>query len=155
MTLRYVPTEDRLHVAARLEDGRAVRLWLTQRMARALVTVLARHLERVVAPGDPLPAARERVAAAPQNDALHAVPIDGAVAHLVRNVTLKLAAERVALCFVSDLDFRPSLVLDCARARQWLRLLQRQFVTAGWPLDAWPGLRPDGTTAAPEAATLH
>lgn len=161
ITLSYDRDEDRIHIAARLEDQRAVRLWLTHRLARRLVAALASHLEKAEA--IPLPSVREAVMAQEQAQAVSSIkpqpPVTAgsdAPAHLVNNISLKLAAEQMSLQFDSTLDCAPSIQLDRTLVRQWLSMLHRQFVVAEWALDIWPVWLTEGSMqSAAEPATRH
>jgi hypothetical protein len=161
ITLSYDAREDRIHMAARGEDARKLRLWLTQRLARRLVAALAGHLERAEA--IPLASVRTVMMAQEQAQAVSAirrVPRVKAgpevLAHLVTNVAIAIGAEKMELRFDADIDCKPAIVLDRTLVRQWLSMLHRQFVKADWPLDVWPVWLVEGSGQAETApATRH
>jgi hypothetical protein len=160
ITLSYDASEDRIHIASRLDDDRAVRLWITQRLARRLVTALANHLEKAEA--IPLASVREAMMAQEQAQAVSSIKPQPAVqaeadapVHLVSNITLRLSAEKMELQFDSTLDYAPKVLLDRTLVRQWLSMLHRQFVTAEWPLDVWPLWLTEAGPQASAAATRH
>lgn len=159
-TLSYDPVEDRIHLALLVDGGTAVRLWLTQRLARTLVGALANHLEKVEAM--PLPSVRHVLMAQEQAEAVSALrpapPVevdrnDGG--HLIGDISVTLAPEQIRLAFASGLDIKPCVVLDHILVRQWLGLLHRQFVRAGWPQDVWPGWMLDNDPGVSAGATRH
>lgn len=161
ITLSYDPGEDRIHIAARLDDERAVRLWLTQRLARRLVTALTSNLEKAEA--IPVATVRKAVMAQAQAEAVSTLrprpPVKPEIdvpVHLVTNVKLRIGAEATELQFESTLDFAPRAVLDRTLVRQWLTMLHRQFVAGNWPIDIWPVWLIEGSTQpAASAATRH
>lgn len=160
VTLSYSQDEDRIHLATLLHDGRTVRLWLTQRLARRLVDALASHLEK--AEGIPLPTVRNEMLAQEQVMAVSAIkptkPVEIDVSdrpHLIANITLNLSTDRFGLAFACDRDIAPSIVLDRMMVRQWLSMLHRQFVAGSWPLDVWPAWLLASDPAHAPAATKH
>lgn len=161
ITLSYDPSEDRIHISARLDDGRKVRLWLTQRMARNLVGALTQNLEK--AEEIPVATVRQAVMTHSQAQAVSTIrprppvkPEPDVPAHLVTNIQVRIGAEKIALQLDSALDFSPRIVLDGTLTRQWLSMLHRQFVTAKWPLDVWPTWLIEGSAQpAASASTRH
>jgi hypothetical protein len=161
ITLSYDAGEDRIRFAALLKDGRKACFWLTQRLARRLVAALSNHLEKAEAL--PLSTVRDAMLAHEQAQAVSGIkpqppvrPEPASPVHLVSNITLKLAAEKMELGFASDLDWTPTIALDRTLVRQWLSMLHRQFVSAEWPLDCWPVWLVEGSAqSAGTPATRH
>jgi hypothetical protein len=160
ITLSYVAEEDRIHIAARMQDDAAIRFWLTQRLARSLVRTLATHLEK--AENIPLATVRTAVMAQEQAQAVSAIrhtpPVvaeTAAPTHLISTINLKISPDHIGLFLESDLDSTPGIVLDRMMVRQWLSMLQRQFEAGGWPLDIWPGWMIEGNAAPESGATRH
>ena len=160
VTFSYVAQEDRIHLALLLAGGRTVRLWLTQRLTRTLVGALATHLEKVE--GVPLPSIRDTLMAQEQAMAVSAlrpappVEVDPSESgHLIGEINVTFSPDHISLAFASDLDIKPKATLDRTMVRQWLSMLHRQFVQAGWPQDVWPGWMLDNDPGAITAATRH
>lgn len=177
ITLSYSPAEDRIHLALLLEGGRALSMWLTQRLGRLLASALVTLLERA----QKATAAREARAAAVRGDdevivpqvvaealaqdqALavatikpeeHTIPDADSPVWLITDIKMTLGRRHVQLQLVSSLDVMPSAILDETAVRQWLSLLHKQFVHAGWPLDIWPQWLQRGDTMVPQGATQH
>lgn len=160
ITLSYVSEEDRIHLAARMEDASTIRFWLTQRLARSLVHALGSYVEK--AEGIPLATVRQAVMAQEQARAVATIrrkqPVVARAAspvHLIKTINLKLLPEQARLQFESSLDSSPYIVLDRTTIRQWLKMLQRQFEAGGWPLDTWPGWMLEGNAVLESSATQH
>jgi hypothetical protein len=162
ITLSYDVDQDRIQLATQLDDKRAVRLWLTQRLARRLVSVLTANLEQAEA--IPLPSVREAVMTQAQAQAVSTIrprqpvvaPPREVPAYLVHNIKIRVGPKLIELQFESSLDIAPTAQLDRTLTRQWLTMLHRQFVAGQWPVDVWPVWLIEGSAQpAATGATRH
>jgi hypothetical protein len=150
LTISYSAPEDRLHLAFQIENGPALRMWLTQRLARQLVLLLREQISKLAAPSDlrsrqtapgvaeaDAPASRPRDSGATDNNEPVAVRND-APAWLIRNIVVTVGSDKLRLQFESDLDIVPTTVINRRSAAHWLERLRKYFIIADWPLDLWP-----------------
>lgn len=156
LTISYSAPEDRLHLALRVANGSALRMWLTQRLARQLVMVLheqgakltistkvdrssasasqdepaaCTHASSLASP--PAIAEMEPSAAAP------VAAMSDAPAWLVQNIVVTIGRDKLRLQFKSELDVVPATFVDRRAAAHWLKRLRKFFLIADWPLDLW------------------
>lgn len=158
VSLLYAPGEDRLALDTEDLDGATTRLWLTQRLCRALVTALLPMLQE--ASSLSLPGASEGVVQSWEQAAAMAdfgrtpgvQAMAGSIAGLVRTVHISPPAAQMTLTF----DFGESdarvVTLTTAALRQTLAVMHSLQVEAGWPLDLWPGWITDPAVQAAHGA---
>ena len=156
ITTRYEAHEDRVRLSGEKEDGRTVRLWLTQRLCLRLLPPLLHWLETQA--GD-LPAAEAwqglsqqaaRAALSPGEP----VQDDAADHWLVDAVDVTTQAAGVKLRLRCGEQVCGELTLAATPLRQWLGILHDQWRRAEWPASAWPAWFTP--TAVPEGtAWLH
>lgn len=157
MTLSYDGAEDRIQLAVLLTDERKVSLWLTQRLARSLARALASYVEKTE--GIPLSTVRDAMLSHEQASAVAGIrpsaPVQAASGpvHLVANVKIQQTPEKIAMTFEAGEGIDPRVVLEKTLVRQWMDMLHRQFRTAGWPEDVWPGWITGAGTS--EGVTRH
>ena len=143
-SLVYDIPEDRIAWDVEDTEGVATRLWLTQRLCRALLTAI---FPMVQAPAAADLAAEhestlqswEQAAAMSEFGKVPAVtPNDSSTAGLVRQINLAPSGETTTLTFeFGDGEVR-TLGVGRAELRQTLSVLYRLQAAAGWPLDLWP-----------------
>lgn len=157
MTLAYVPSEDRIRLEAVLEDKRPLRLWLTQRISRALVAQLGRHLERIRVSGKEHANAKPGGEPQVERSDPSPVPLEPVATYLVDEINLQLGPHHVGMGFIAGRDVNAAAVMNRALLRRWVDILRRQFVAAEWPLDEKIAVR--AAEAAPplgqQSAMLH
>ncbi|MDR3511550.1 MAG: hypothetical protein P4L73_07950 [Caulobacteraceae bacterium] len=143
-SLVYDAREDRIAWDAEDQDGATTRLWLTQRMCRALVGAILPLLQSATAPAlEPLRQSAvqswEQAAAVAGLGKVPGVRLrPGAVVGLVHAARMRRGAQGLSLTF----DFTPAgsrtVTLSLTAVRQMLTVLCRLYGTAGWPADLWP-----------------
>jgi hypothetical protein len=157
LTISYSAPEDRLHLAFQIENGPALRMWLTQRLARQLVLLLREQISKLAAPADlrsrqtapgvaeaDAPASRPRDSGATDDngratDDNEPVAVrNDAPAWLIKNIVVTVGSDKLRLQFESDLDIVPTTVINRRSAAHWLERLRKYFIIADWPLDLWP-----------------
>jgi hypothetical protein len=152
LTISYSAPEDRLHLAFQIEDGPALRMWLTQRLARQLVMLLREQVAKLAAPPEarprpgPLAAPPMATAADPRASVGETAAEDNepvavlkeAPAWLIKNIVVTVGSDKLRLQFESDLDIVPATFVNRRSAVLWLQRLRKYFIVADWPLDLWP-----------------
>ena len=154
VSLLYIPVEDRLAFDVEDAEGAGTRLWLTQKLCRALVSVLVPMLHKVAAPHLP-PDARETAQSWEQAAAMAEfgkvpgvrVRPDG-VSGLVQAVHISPPGDRMTLTFDFGAGGSRSVTLTLQALRQTLAVMYRLHVEAAWPLDLWPSWIADPTLEA-------
>lgn len=144
VSLLYVPVEDRLAFDIEDAEGAGTRLWLTQKLCRALVTALVPMLHKVATLHLP-PEARDTAQSWEQAAAMAEfgkvpgvrVPPD-AVSGLVHAVHISPPGGQMTLTFDFDGGQSRSVTLSLQALRQTLSVMHRLHVEAAWPLDLWP-----------------
>jgi hypothetical protein len=169
-TTRYNPYQDRLCIDGQSAAGTVVRLWLTYRLSRQLVPLLAR-LITPVADGEQMAATlaewalsnaclQQRPEAAVRRPSVTGWPGPNAeppAGWLVSAIELKSSPKRAVLAFRSAEDkVVASVALQPDHLRQWLSIVYRLWRNAGWPSKEWPAwLEQAQTAAAPGSEVLH
>jgi hypothetical protein len=155
-SLAYDIEEDRLGWDTEDAAGEATRLWLTQRLSRALASAML-PLLRTSAGAD---AAGQHEAALQSWEQAAAMSRFGKVpsvtpqsqsdARLVRSLQIQPTAEGMVIGIDTGEAEPRSLSLADPEVRQMLEVMRRLYVTAGWPLDIWPAwmAEPAGDEAA-------
>ncbi|WP_332812505.1 hypothetical protein [Sphingomonas sp.] len=156
----YIPPEDRLRLACALAAGGTETLWVTQRLANALVKKLLEWLDkqtvqdRRFAEVDHRVAQKSALARAPKQAPrqLPEAESEGA-GWLVRSVGINSGKNLIILTFKGDAGKDDAAKDDPAKndveralrlrfnpqhLRQWLNVLSKQYRRAGWPGDVWP-----------------
>lgn len=155
ITQQYDPAEDRIALSVEDADGRVLLLWLTQRLASRLAAPVACWLDedlRAVAAGcvESSLHAWEQAAARAQlksDRSVEAATASRAV--LVSEIDLTRGAQAYTLTFKWGGDGAACLNLNATELRQWLGILHQLFVSAEWPLQAWPAwLAPEAQVPA-------
>ena len=140
MSNLYVPAQDRFRLAAEMDDGQVQVLWLTQRLLRLMLTPLADHFGKSPAPSVEQKARRSYA------ELMHKVRGKGgpplaslAVSRewLVENIDIRFSPT-VCFVFKGQEGEVVSMDMDPLKLRQWLGILHRKSVKAGWPDALWP-----------------
>ena len=62
----------------------------------------------------------------------------GSLRVLPETVDLSCSTEGASLLFPLGDGQNAQLQMNLPELRQWLSIVHRQFITAGWPADVWP-----------------
>jgi hypothetical protein len=159
ISIRFDPREDRLRLTLTERDGRTLVLWLTWRLANAVVDGLLRAIEAFAGPGaaEAAPAAKRRTAANQfwaqtraemrmAGTASAPAPREAAAIELVRRVALRRVPreDRLFLEFHWS-DDGAVIPVDENYLRQILTVFHRNYMAAGWsPKTMWPAWLGDG-----------
>lgn len=143
VTLQYSPYEDRIRMSGGHECGDPVAFLLTLRMSRALAGMLCSHLERSLPPGSPV--SPDMQLACRQRDAEWQLQPAGPVQfetgmgmYLPEKFDLACSPNGAAITFPAGAADTARLGMNFTELRQFLSVLHRLFLTAGWPMDCWP-----------------
>lgn len=154
VSLIYAATEDRLALDAEDVAGGVTRLWLTQRLCRALVTTLAPMLETLASvrlptqPAETAQAWEQAAAMAGFGGTPGVQPTPDAETGLVTAIHISPAADPMTLTFDFGVGQSRAVTLTVAAVRQTLAVMHRLQAEAGWPLDHWPAWVADPAAAA-------
>ena len=167
ITTEYVEREDRIRVSGELADGRAVVLWLTQRLLNRLMPHLTAWLTGQVAPASSIPSVQAihqdivqgfaqqaaRAQLAPEPPVRASSPM---ASWRVDSVDIAQGEDALVLTFKGEAGAQAKLKLAAQPLRQWLGIVYEQVLRGQWPTMAWPAwmqeARPEAT---PSAAALH
>ena len=144
VSLLYAPAEDRLALDTEDLDGATTRLWLTQRLCRALVTTIIPMLQkaaslRLAGEGDGAVQSWEQAAAMAGFGQTPAVQSrSDSVTGLVHAVHISPPAQQMTLTFDFGEGDTRVVTETTAALRQTLSVMYRLQAEAGWPLDLWP-----------------
>lgn len=154
VSLLYAVAEDRLALDTEDVAGGVTRLWLTQRLCRALVTTLVPMLHQVVTLTLPAGAAEaaqswEQAAAMAEFGKTPGVrPDPDMTSGLVTAVHISPPGDQMSLTFDFGDGESRVVTLSVAALRQTLSVMHRLQAEAGWPLDLWPSWIADPSAAA-------
>lgn len=155
LTITYTAPEDRLHLGLQMENGLTVRMWLTQRLARQVVSVLREQGGKLTPPAEPTPyghpiedvesvtgtdrgvASADATASDPNDTETPVAVYRNAPVWLIRNIVVTVGSDRLRLQFQSDMDIVPAAFLDRRLAAHWVGRIRKFFLIAGWPADLW------------------
>ena len=142
-SLSYDAAEDRLAWDAEDRDGTTMRMWLTQRLCRAVIDAVVPMLKPATpeAPREHQTTLQSWEQAAAMADFGKVAPVQPqpqTLVGLVRTVNLRPEADKVILTF----DFGavgPCVIgVNAQQIRQTLSVIHGLYVAAAWPLDFWP-----------------
>ncbi len=143
VTLAYVPEEDRIAMTAETDDARPVRFWLTQRICRNLYPVLCERLEQATPQRGVI--GREMQLSVSQREAEWSFessepvqPQEPPPMFLPLRIDYTFSGDMTALAFPVGNDDRADFRMTMQELRQFMAILYRLFMHAGWPTDAWP-----------------
>lgn len=141
-TTEYVDYEDRVRLTYIIQDESIHVAWLTHRFLDRLIIHAVNWLEksvRTMPRGDTLQAFAQDVAASklPEQPPVKA---DAATEMwVVYAVDFKFNDSVTRLVLRSrDEKFRTELSMNTVQLRQWLNIIHKQYVKAGWSMSAWP-----------------
>lgn len=148
-SLAYDTAQDRIAWDAEAVDGAATRLWLTQRLCKAVVKALTPMIQTSATPQHQAAVQSwEQAAAVAALGQTPAVKVsDETPSGLVGAVHLTPAGSSITVAFDFAAGQSLSIVMTPVALRQTLAVLHRLHVSAGWPTDEWPAW-----LAAPAAA---
>jgi len=153
LSVSYDGLEDRIAVDVSGDQQRLARLWFTQYGANLLVRTTAAQVEAYAAAqqaaANVAPAAadqlrqsalatRQLTARLTQRSTPAVQLPAGAAAHLVTGFVMPPVKGAVQLDFKCQPELTVRVQFQSAELFQWLGALQRQYLRAGWPMQAWP-----------------
>lgn len=157
-SLTYSPLEDRIAWDGEDAAGVTVRLWLTQRLCRALVGAILPLFEGK----GPGAAAAQKRAALQSFEQAAAIADFGKVSGvattpetaegLVKGVHIRPRPDRLDLVFDFGAGEQRILEAHPPAVRQTLFVLRRLYQVAGWPTEIWPDWVGDPAAAPSEGA---
>ena len=143
-TTEYVDFEDRVRLTYLIQDGSIHIAWLTHRFLDRLITHAVNWLEKSTRPmprGDTLQAFALDVAVSklPEQPPVKADADAETPSWVVYSVDFKFKDATILLALKSrDEASRAELSMNIVQLRQWLNILHKQYVKAGWNLSCWP-----------------
>jgi hypothetical protein len=149
LTSEYIESEDRLRLTGEDQQGNALCLWLTQRLALRMIS----HLVELIAKGSP-EALQNPTHDDDANDLLQSFAQEAATSNiepqqavdsskatksvLVNEVDISRSPEGVVgFVFKSDTE-QVALGFEAQQLRQWLTIIYAQWLLAEWPTQVWP-----------------
>jgi len=149
LTSEYIESEDRLRLTGEDQQGEALCLWLTQRLALRMIS----HLINLLAKGSP-EALQNPTQDDDTNDLLQGFAQDAATSNiehqeavdsskatkslLVMEVDISCSPEGAVGFVFKNADDHVSLGFEAQQLRQWLTIMYAQWQTAQWPDQIWP-----------------
>jgi len=142
-SLSYDAAEDRLAWDAEDKQGGTTRLWLTQRLCRAMVTAIVPMIKpaaQEVARGhEATMQSWQQAAAVADLGKVSPVRTQAqTLTGLVREVNINPSANGLILTFQFGAEQPCVIGLNVVQLRQTLAVIYRLNVSAGWQLDIWP-----------------
>ena len=169
-TTKYNPHQDRLCIDGQSARGEVVSLWLTYRLMRHLIPLLINLVTPAADAQDKASTLAEwamssaKAQQKPEAAVTRLVVPNGPradaptpVSWLVSSVELKSSPKRAILVF-SLLANKPVATIELSpeHLRQWLSIVYRLWVGAGWPTNEWPAwVKETEKPATPQGAVLH
>lgn len=137
----YVMAEDRLRFSCTLKTGDTDILWVTQRLAKAVIVKLLEWLDKQTVQdslGTDAPHRMAQQSALAKRPNPPAKPIPEGVGWLVHSVGIRTVGKSILLTFKDDGEKAVAIRFDAQHLRQWLSVLHAQYRRSGWPTDIWP-----------------
>lgn len=153
LTSEYIEAEDRFRLTGEDQDGNALRLWLTQRLALRIVSHLVKDIstrspEAIQNPSQDDDANKLLQESAQQAAQADLTPQEAVTstsstrALLIQEVDINRAADgAVGFIFKDSVDEaaeKVTLGFEPQQLRQWLTILHQQWLLAQWPVTVWP-----------------
>lgn len=150
LTSEYIEAEDRFRLTGEDQDGNALCLWLTQRLALRIVSHLVnelstRSLETIQNPSQDDDANKLLQESAQQAAQADLTPQEAVTstsstrALLIQEVDINRAANgAVRFIFKDGAIEEVALGFEPQQLRQWLAILHQQWLLAQWPVTVWP-----------------
>jgi hypothetical protein len=149
LTSEYIETEDRFRLTGEDQDGNALCLWLTQRLALRMIA----HLVNLITKGSPEALqnptqdsdASDLLQSFAQEQASSTLVPQAAVdfskasdSILVNEVDISRTPEGVVGFVFKGNDTQVALGFEPQQLRQWLTIMHTQWIAAEWPVRIWP-----------------
>ena len=150
VTTEYIQLEDRIRLTGEDQQGKALCLWLTQRLALRIVAYLVDAIatnspEAVQNPSQDRDATKLLQGFAQQAAEADLSPqaaVDSSAVTqslLIAEVDVTRAeGGAISLVFKSAADEKVALSFQLQQLRQWLAIVHAQWITAEWSLSIWP-----------------
>ena len=141
ITSEYVDSEDRLRLTGEIDADRTVVLWLSCRLLSRLLPHLFKWLEEQSdrrLPADIVQSFAQQAAKARHTPESAVQRQPDTLSWLVHSVDIKGGKDRLRLNFVAPGQDPLRLTLQTQHLRQWLSIIQTQWIKAGWPMQIWP-----------------
>jgi hypothetical protein len=146
LTTNYVESEDRIRIAAESEDGEAVVLWITHRLARRAVPGIVHWLDTNVSPsgvpdsdkGNVLQSFAQEAAVAGLKSVEPVTTPPKAQTWLTQSLEIKATKNSMTLTFRGPQDQSAAVRFGATELRQWLSILHRCWLEAEWSPVVWP-----------------
>jgi hypothetical protein len=149
LTSEYIDTEDRFRLTGEDQQGKALCLWLTQRLAVRMIS----HLVDLITKGSP-EALQNPTGDSDTNDLLQSFAQDAATSNiepqqavdsskaiesvLVSEVDISRSSEGAVGFVFKNGEYEVALGFEAEQLRQWLTIVYSQWLIAGWPAGVWP-----------------
>ncbi len=149
ITTVYNETEDRLQLTGEIASGEVLEFWLSQRLMLRLLPLLFEWLEQQIPTAALQVSIDPKSAGLMQDFAQHAAhaslqveePVrnkPGASSWLVNSIDIAKNNQVLTLQFKNIEGATASLGLQPQQLRQWLAIVQQQWLKAQWPQGIWP-----------------
>ena len=165
VTIAYLELEDRIRLTGETKDGKILGLWLTQRLMLRLLphvfTWLEQQTPTISAPSpENSSQASTMIQSFAQQEARQVlkkqpsspVPISEKTSLLlVKTLDLSSRAGKLIITFGLADGSKTRLSLSASQLRQWLTIVNRNWMKANWPRTTWPNWMEDKKSPADEA----
>ena len=172
LTSEYIESEDRLRLTGEDQNGNALCLWITQRLALRIVI----HLVDQISKGSPEALqnptqdsdASDLLQSFAQEEASSTMTAEPAVdsakateSILVNEVDITRTPQGAVGFVFKNGDARIALTFDPQQLRQWLAIIHKLCTMAQWPAQVWPQWmakqesKSDETPAAKTSGPVH
>ncbi len=141
MSTRYVPEQDRLRIAAEMDDGEVHVLWLTQRLLRLSLVPLAGFFEKTKPPSAEQVARRSYVELIQKVSGKSGPPvatIEPSAEWLIEGLDIKFRSPAIVFLFKGEGGRKSFMEMDSLKLRKWLAILHRKSQKNGWLDPLWP-----------------
>ncbi len=156
-SMSYDAGEDRIAWDAEYKDGATARMWLTQRLCKAVVEAIVPMLKPAVAAEAPeqhqstLQSWEQAAAVADLGKVPPVQTQPQTLVGLVKTVNIKAeGADRLILTFDFGAPGPCVIGVNAQQLRQTLSVIHGLYVAGGWPVDIWPAwiAQPNAVAAA-------
>jgi len=161
VTITYVPLEDRLRFSVQTKNSESYVLWVTARLAVAVVSAIVKTLDGVLA----LPQRSEQksvqqweqFSAVQKMQVTPAVKVCSVCEDLVQTIDVSVRGGNFSLIFHGVNHTSAKLPMTSTQMRQWLQIIYDQFLKANWPMTVWPSWldRQKSTDRLLQSTVLH
>jgi hypothetical protein len=141
-TTEYVVYEDRVRLTYLIPNESAHVAWLTHRFSDRLVTHLVTWLEKSVEPvsrGEILQGFAQDLAVSKLLGQPPVLAETSTQSWVVYSVDVSFNENAVHLVLKNqDVSCKAEFSMNIIQLRQWLNILHKQYIVAGWSLTCWP-----------------